>query len=337
MMKAASMLSIRNFISELNHCHELRAITVECYRAAIADSAQYAVAIHDSITVPYRKQLAALAEEVRTAQAEELPEKSVALRGVLKEYSEQAARYLDEKQCEMASRERALQEILASLQQPDEDHDGRIRMTLTRLRALAVPPLGMSLRETLRAAADAIETSLEKIRKEHQRTITQLQSEIRRLQNRINPAQAIAGSDRLTKVFNRSEIQTSIRSSTAGEFSLVLLRARGLRLAEVQFGDEVATQLTGAFVTRLRNTLPATAAIGRWNAEEYIALVSSPIPAPASLGKAIMESLPGAYACLQQEETVRPSLQVTVGVVESKPQDTPQQVLERVEAFFTRV
>jgi GGDEF domain-containing protein len=331
------MISIRNSISDLNRCHELRAITLECYRAAITDSAEYAIVVDHGITGSYRKDLAALAEEIRTAPAEELPGKRVALRHLLEEYSGQAARYLAEKESDLASRERALQEILASLQQADDDHDGRIRATLARLRAISISPLGKSLREPLRAAADAIEASMEKIRKEHQRAITQMQSEIRRLQYRIDPAQAIAGSDSLTKVFSRGEIQARIRSSTPGEFSLVLLRARGLRLAEVQFDPEVAIQLAAAFVTRLRNTLPATAAIGRWNEEEFIALITSPIPAATSLGKAIMESLPGAYACIQQEETVRPSLQVSVGVVESGPQDAPQQLLERVETFFTRV
>jgi len=52
-------------------------------------------------------------------------------------------------------------------------------------------------------------------------------------------------------------------------------------------------------------------------------------------GKWITEHLSGAYACLQGGKTVRPTLQLNVGVVDTVAGETTAQVLERVAIFLT--
>ena len=65
-----------------------------------------------------------------------------------------------------------------------------------------------------------------------------------------------------------------IRSTPAGNYSLLLIGARGLRRAEVQFGKEVGEELAGAFAKRLRNSLPPNCTFGRWGAEEFVVMLS---------------------------------------------------------------
>ena len=86
----------------------------------------------------------------------------------------------------------------------------------------------------------------------------------------------------------------------------MLIGARGLRRAEVQFGKEVGEELSGAFAKRLRNSLPISAVIGRWGPEEFVAMLLAKKSEALASAKWITEHLSGAYACLKDGKTVRP-------------------------------
>ena len=110
--------------------------------------------------------------------------------------------------------------------------------------------------------------------------------------------------------------------------------ARGLRRAEVQFGKEVGEELAGAFAKRLRNSLPISAVIGRWGTEEFVAMLTAKKSEALTSAKWITEHLSGTYACLNAGKTVRPAVQLTVGVVDTSAHETPERILERVGAFL---
>ena len=52
-------------------------------------------------------------------------------------------------------------------------------------------------------------------------------------------------------------------------------------------------------------------------------------------GQWIAERLSGTYTCMQSGKTVRPGLEVTLGIVESTSQETAATTLERVGTFLT--
>jgi hypothetical protein len=52
-------------------------------------------------------------------------------------------------------------------------------------------------------------------------------------------------------------------------------------------------------------------------------------------GKWINEHLSGAYACLSGGKTVRPVLQLNVGVVHTSTGEAADHVLERIGVFLT--
>ena len=178
---------------------------------------------------------------------------------------------------------------------------------------------------------DTIDQSLDQMRKEHQLTVAQLQVEMGVLHKRIDSLEAAASLDQLTELFNRREMEERIRSAR-GPFSLLLARVSGFRLAEIQFRTEVAAELVGAFTKRLRNSLPPDAVIGRWGKEEFAAMLSIPASDATVVAKSIAEQLSGAYACLLAGKTVRPSLQLSVAVVDSEGA-TPDRILQRVKGF----
>ena len=333
------VVSIRNSVTDLERCQENLDVVLECYRSVISDLAECTIQVDDDKPDPIRKKLAAIADEVRFASPNALPEYGITIRELLHEHAGNLTAHVADIQLERTKAERALQELSVSHTQSDGDHDGRIRRSVDNLRSLARSPGARAVGEMLRNAADSIEQSVEQIRRQNQITNQQFHNEIRALNRRIDPSAADDQNDSLTRVLNRAESQEKILSSTPGEFQLVLVRVRGLRLAELQFGPDVAAQLASAFVVRLRNTLPYNTSIARWGEEEFIGLISGPPSgtSTSAFSRSIGENLPRSYACVHNGKDVRLSLEFTVCVVDGTARDTPQQVLERTETSMMRI
>ncbi len=211
----------------------------------------------------------------------------------------------------------------------------QLRTELGRLREISKSLDGSAARAAILAAADSIEQSLEQIRQQHQLTVSQFLVEIRMLHKRIDLLETAASLDDLTKLFNRDEMERQICSLSGGKLCLLLVRANGFRQAEKQFNRGVAAELAAAFSKRLRNSLPPDTAIGRWSEEGFIAMLSVEKPEAVASAKRVADQLSGVYACLEQGKTVRPSLEVSVAVVDNQPGDPPERTLKRVQEFLT--
>jgi GGDEF domain-containing protein len=116
--------------------------------------------------------------------------------------------------------------------------------------------------------------------------------------------------------------------------SLLLLTTSGVRLAEARFSPGVAAELAGAFTKRLRNVLPPNTVIGRWSAEEFVAILNAPAAEAIQLARTASAQLSGSYTCLLEGRVVRPDLQVRVAVVEPA-EGGPERLLARVREFLT--
>jgi GGDEF domain-containing protein len=235
----------------------------------------------------------------------------------------------------LASTARALQETLDSLAQSAGDHETQLRKSVVVLRDVSAETDISSLRAKVVHTADAIEVSLEQVHKEHQLTVAQFLMEIRVLHQRIDSLEAAASVDSLTGMYDRGEIEDRIRGARPGSFHLLLFQVQGIRRAEAQFGQAVSDELTGVFIKRLKNSIPQVATLGRWSHEEFIAMIGQPRDPKASNGRWATDQLSGAYACLQSGKTVRPSLQVTIGIVDSVSREAAERTLDRVKMFLT--
>jgi GGDEF domain-containing protein len=334
------MISIKQSVSALEQSQGALQTILTCYRATILDLATYTVTLDDESTEAHRKHLTEIAKQVTEAPPAEFPEYRTRLERLLAGYQDEGARYVDELLQGRVRTEQAFQEFIATLTQANDDHDGIVRMTLNQMRGLARSPLGRNVGPLLLAMAEKMEKSLEQIRKEHQVMITKHQNEIRMLRKQIDPSPSEAVIGCLTTVFSRSEILEQIRSANAGQFSLLLVRARGFRVVESQFDSDVATQLAHAIVSRLRNILPLNASIGRWGEEEFIGLNFRRQPDAdmrSSIGRSEIEKLSGQYACQQDGKDVRPSLAISVCVVDTSSRDAGEVIIARVESSFSQI
>jgi GGDEF domain-containing protein len=92
----------------------------------------------------------------------------------------------------------------------------------------------------------------------------------------------------------------------------------------------VAAQLVAAFTKRLRNMMPANAIVGRWADEAFLAILTMKKDDATALANRIAEHLCGSYSCVLNGKTVRPTLRLSVAVVES----AGDRLLQRVHEFL---
>jgi GGDEF domain-containing protein len=329
------MISIRESVAELERSHQSWRTACDCYVAAIQDVAHYAIDLEEATTGPYRRHLEALAGEVAAGDPSALSESRATLRGLLRDYRDKAAGFINDLREQLASGAQALEEILKSLTESDGDHEIRLRASLQQLREIFNSPEGAGIRGAALAAADSIGQSVEEMRKQHELSIAQAQVEIHMLHKRIDALEMAAMIDSLSKLFTRAEMEERIRAASAEWYALLLIRVSGLCAAETHFGSTVAAELAAAFGKRLRNCLPADAALGRWGAEEFIAKLGLAKREAFTVSKWVTDNLSGAYSCLKDGKTVRPSLQVSMAVVDREPGETPQRTSARIAEFFT--
>ena len=328
------MISIQQTLSELERTHQMRTVALECYLAAIKSVAQYPVELDPEITRPHCQYLSDLAVEVSAASAEALSESRSTLRGLLRDYHARGAKYLAGLRDQMRTTAEALQEIVEGLNQSDTDHSEKLHSALDRLREAAKTPAGLGVRPVLVSAADVIEQSLEQIRKQHQLTLAQFQTEIRLLHGRIQSLETAAAVDEASKFSNRRFLTEYLGSMPSNAVSFLILKLQGLGAARGKYGQPLADDLVGTFGRRLRNTVPKDAVVGRWSDQDFLAIMPANKPADALLCRRVADHLSMPYACMIGGKVVRVPVEVTAEYL-VVPAGTPtEQILARVTEAF---
>lgn len=329
------MISIRQNLTELEKCHQLRTTVLDCYLAAIHNMAHYAVDLDAAITAPHRKYLSELAAELADPSAAALGESRATVRGLLRDYRDRAAEYLSGLRNQLSSTAQALREMVEGLSQCDTDHIDKLRGALLRLREVANSPEGTAVRAVVRTVADSIEESLEQMRKQHQFTVAELQTEIRLLHNRIDSLETAVSTDEATRFSNRRFLGEYLAAMPSEGACFLILKMRGLAEARAKFGPAIADDVVATFGRRLRNTIPKDAVVGRWSEQDFLAIVpAASKPSDPTLVKRFTEHLSMPYACMMSGKVVRIPIVVTAECLGVAAGATSEQTQARVAEAF---
>lgn len=308
-------------------------MALECYIAAIQDIAHYAVELDAEITGPHVKYLAGLASEVQTAPWQALPDSRSTLRGLLRDYRDKAAQFLGKLRQQLESTVKALQETVESLAQSDGDHSARLRDTLKRVREAAATPQGAPLRALLTAAVESIEGDLAQMRRDQQFMMAQLQTEVRILHQRVESLQNAAAVDQASKFSSRRFIEEYAESLPPSGFMVLILKAHGLAQTRAKYGASVADELVATFARRMRNCVPRDAVIGRWNEQDFLAVLPMTRNGEKTDPQAVSDHLSMPYACMMAGKVVRIPLEVSVEILPVS-EGPPGTVLSCIEKAF---
>jgi GGDEF domain-containing protein len=307
----------------------------ECYVAAIDNIAQYAVELEDATTKSYQGYLKDLAREVEGGTHRALSESRGTLRGLLRDYRERAAAYINSLREELSRTASSLQRLIDTLTQSDGDHESRLLTAIKQLRELAESPRAKPVAGALRETSDSIADNLEMFRQQQKLTVSQLLAEINLLHRRIDALESAVSSEDLTKLLDRQEMERRLHSTGVGG-ALLLVKVDGLKRAALQFNTDVARQLAAAFVKRLRNNLKPGVVVGKWSEDAFLVHLPAPGSEAPETAKWIREHVAGAYACLLGGKIVRPAVQATVEVIDPVPGGEMERIIGKIEEFFER-
>jgi GGDEF domain-containing protein len=336
LMKSAPMISIRESVAELDRAERLRLTTLECYAGAIRSVSQYSVGLDEPSMAAHQRHLEALANEVSSDRPDALHESQATLRGLLRDYRDKVREFIAGLRKELENTAGAMQLIMETLAHSDGDHEGRMDASLKRLREISTSRECGSAGPAILKVTEAVQQTVEEMKNQHRLTVSQFQVEVRMLHQRIDNLERSAMMDAATRLFNRSEMESQILGATERNFTLLLIRARGIQIAGRVYDAAVAAELMAAVGKRLRNCLPGNAVIGAWGEERFIALVEYSKRDAVLLARRIAEDLSGQYSCLRDGKTVHPALQVNVGVVERETGEAPERALARAQELFAR-
>ena len=327
------MIWIRESSTPPSRPPEESGVALDCYLAAIQNIAHYAVELDAEITGPHVKYLSGLAAEVQAAPSQALPESRSTLRGLLRDYRDKAAQFLGRLRQQLESTANALQETVEALAQSDGDHSTRLRDTLRRVREAAGTPEGAPLRTMLTAAVDSIEGDLAQMRREQQFTMAQLRSEVRILHQRVEALQNAAAMDQASKFSSRRCIEEYVESLPPAGFMVLTLKAHGLAQTRAKYGAAIADELVATFARRMRNCVPKDAVVGRWNEQDFLAVLPVSQSQKKTDLQAVSDHLSMPYACMMAGKVVRISLEVSVEVLPAA-EGPPGTMLRYVEKAF---
>jgi GGDEF domain-containing protein len=328
------MISIQQSLTDLEKCHRLQTLAFDCYLGAINNMAEHAVDLDPVLTAPHRRNLCNLAAGLTDALPDVLAESRVTLQELLRDYHDRSAQYLADFRGQLSSTAQALCEMVNGLSRCDTDHGEKLRVALARLREAANSPEGSMLGGVVRGVADTIEQSLEQMRKQHQFTIAQLQTEMRLLHSRIDSLETKVSTDEVTRFSSRRFMAEYLGAVPAAGTGFLILKIGGLAEVRAKFGPAIADDVMATFGRRLRNTVPKDTVVGRWSEQDFLAIVPADKPADGTLVKGVVEHLSIPYACMIGGKVVRIPLAVTAECLSMAPDATAEQIQARVAEAF---
>jgi hypothetical protein len=203
------MISILESVSALERSYKARKTVLECYLGSLRGAARYAINLDSGISRAYQTDLESLAHELERAQDHVLAASTPRLLEIFKRFRDQSTDYVSNLRADMVKSAEALETIVRGLAENDGEQDARVRASLASVRDISELPECASIKAALLSAAQAIESSVDQIRNQHQLTVAQLKSEIRVLHKRVDRAENVVAAEDVKQLTTADGIATA--------------------------------------------------------------------------------------------------------------------------------
>jgi GGDEF domain-containing protein len=321
------VVSIASTIRSLDRLETLVESLSECCLGLIRDSRQYTVEIDPATSLKYYTRLDNILGRVDRNSLPAADHRQIRsrLRGALRDYKREAERVLAELRNQLEDTAMALTELTTGLAMGSENQKRTLKTEIGTLRSLARGD-DDAIRTGIIAVASRLEFAMEDLNRQNQLRVTQLSSEIRALQRRIEALSrpAVAAGDL------RGAVEAALAAGTP--FLLILVALGNLHAVRSVSGEAAAARAMEACLGRLRNCLMPAGVVGAWSGDVVGALSREDSQGAFELAKAIGGKLGGKYSF--PEEGSQPCeivLQVQTAVIQRSASDTPERIYKRID------
>ncbi|HTP88836.1 MAG TPA: hypothetical protein VMJ34_17920 [Bryobacteraceae bacterium] len=323
------MISIQKEIRTAEDLQTLLQLVCENYRAAVADSSQYAIDIDASVTSPHREALRRIADQISAdgiGAGTALPGLRSSVRNVLRDYKERAERYLGDLRERLDEHGKALQTLLDALTSDAEDQEKRLRVEMQHLGELGAVSTLAEMRAGLAELKGRLETCIEELERQNRVTVAGLQGEIQALQRQVEQLRAPVSEGVPQGVRERVEAETAAGNS----FLMLFVRIRNLDSIRTRFGADLTARLVHSAITRLGNLQAKSMTVGCWQEGVLCAVIGEPERAGVTLARDANNRLSGQYVFTETGRLVEIAAQITTTSLDRPRDETPARTQARI-------
>ncbi len=311
------MISILKTGSEMERLEKFKNVALECYGLAIASTEQNVIEVDQEQASLFRAELQALANKLGEATTPEQVRKIQDLfREDLREYRDGTHEQIRQLRKEMDAALSALEEFAGDTAARGDDHEKELKQALKSLEAAAFSSRFEEIRAAIRAASADILSSFEQMRAQNQFAVAQLKDEIRLLHQRIQAGRRSAAPP--SETWNRQEIDHRIdellKQNTS--FCLVLIVLKNLKPLTSRYSGAAVEDALQGLQVRLREALGGASVLGRWTANQFVAILNVSPSAAMAASRDAARKLVEPYSLTHNGVPSTLVFQVASGVVD---------------------
>ena len=311
------MISLFKTGHEMERLEKFKKVALECYGLAIASTEQNVIEVDPGQAALFRGELQALANQLGAATSPEHLQNIQDLFGEeLREYRDSTHEQLRRLRKEMDAAVSALDEFAGNAAARGDDHEKELKQALKSLEAAAFSGRFEEIRAAIRIASADILSSFDQMRAQNQLAVAQLKDEIRLLHQRIQAGRRSAAP--ASETWNRQDIDHQIdemlKQNTS--FCLVLIVLKNLKPLTSRYSGGAVEDALQALQVRLRDTLGGESMLGRWTANQFIAILDVSPSSAMAISRDVAQKLTEPYSFTHNGIPSTLVFQVAAGVVD---------------------
>ena len=311
------MISLLKTGDEMDRLKRFKNVALECYGLAITSTEQNAIEVDIEQAILFRAELQSLANQLGAATT---PEDVRKIQNLFEEdlrgYRERTHEQLGRLRKEMDAALSALEEFAGDAEARGDDHEKVLKQALHTLDAAAANDRMESIKAAIRVASAGILSSFQQMQTRNQFAVAQLKDEIRLLHQRIREGGRAAAPAADTK--NRQDVEEKIAELLKQDtsFCLVLIVIKNLKLLTSRYSDAAVEEALQALEIRLRDVLGDVSALGRWTANQFVAILSVSPSRAMAVSRDAAQKIAEPYSCMHNGIPSSIVFQVAAGVVD---------------------
>ena len=311
------MISLLKTGLEMERLEKFKKVALECYGLAIASTEQSVIEVDHERAALFRGELQALASQLGEATSpEHLQAIQDLFRDELREYRDSAHEQLRRLRKELDAAVSALDEFAGNAATRGEDHEKALQHALKILDTAAASGKLEAMKAAIRAASADILSSFEQMQARNQFAIAQLKDEIRLLHQKIQAGRRPVALN--AETWNRQDVDHRIDQmlSQNTSFCLVLIVLRNLRTLASRYSGGVVEEALESLQVRLRDTLGGGSMLGRWTANQFVAILNVAPSSAMAISRDAAQKLTEPYSFKHEGIPCTLVFQVAAGVVD---------------------
>ncbi len=311
------MISLLKTGQEMERLEKFKRVALECYGLAIASTEKNVIEVDHEQAAVFRGELQALVSQLGEASTPEQVQNIQDLfGGELREYRDSTHEQLRRLRKEMDAAVSALEEFAGTAATRGDDHEKALQHALKILDTAAASGRLEAMKAAIRAASADILSSFEQMQTRNQIAVAQLKDEIRLLHQKIQAGRRPLALN--AETWNRQDVDHRIEQMLGQNtsFCLVLIVLRNLKVLSSRYSGGVVEEALESLQVRLRETLGGESMLGRWTANQFVAILNVAPSSAMAVSRDAAQKLTEPYSFNHEGIKCTLVFQVAAGVVD---------------------